>query len=226
MGPSGYNPGQTSKGDVAGNYTNSFGGTSSASPGAAGVAALILSRNPNLRWDEVREIMKNCCDKIDTQGGNYDANGHSPKYGYGRLNAKTAVELAVPVQPPQDRIVTATATKDVPILDFKTATLTVTVAETANLKDLKVTVDIEHTYIGDLIVSIRPPTATGIAPIVLHNNIGGGTDNLRKTYDKINTPTLVSLIGKSPQGTWTLVVKDTARLDQGRIRSVSLEMRL
>ncbi|HEV8717342.1 MAG TPA: S8 family serine peptidase [Candidatus Binatia bacterium] len=226
MGPSGYNPGQTSKGDAAGNYTNSFGGTSSASPGAAGVAALVLSRNPNLRWDEVRELMKNCCDKIDTQAGNYDANGHSPQYGYGRLNAKRAVELAVPTQPPQDRIVTATATKDVSIRDFKTATLTVNVAETANLKDLKVTVDIEHTYIGDLVVSIRPPTATGIAPIVLHNNIGGGTDNLRATYDKISTPTLASLIGKSPQGTWTLVVKDTARLDQGRIRSVSLEMRL
>jgi len=226
MGPSGYNPGQTSKGDAIGNYTNSFGGTSSACPGAAGVAALILSRNPNLRWDEVREIMKNCCDKIDTQGGNYDANGHSPKYGYGRLNAKRAIELAVPTQPPQDRIVTATATKDVPIRDFKTAQLTVNVAETASLKDIKVTVDIEHTYIGDLVVSIRPPTATSTALIVLHNNIGGGTDNLRTTYDKINTPALASLIGKSPQGTWTLVVKDTARLDQGRIRSVSLEMRL
>ena len=226
MGPSGYNPGQASKGDAVGNYTNSFGGTSSASPGAAGVAALILSRNPNLRWDEVREIMKNCCDKIDTQDGNYDVNGHSPKYGYGRLNAKRAVELAVPTQPPQDRIVLAAATKDVPIRDFKTATLAVTVAETASLKDLKVTVDIEHTYIGDLVVSIRPPTTTGVPAIVLHNNIGGGTDNLHATYDKINTPTLAALIGKSPQGTWTLVVKDTARLDQGRIRSVSLEMRL
>src|SRR5690606_36499143 len=38
----GYNPGLSSEGDHAGNYTNSFGGTSSACPGAAGVAALIL----------------------------------------------------------------------------------------------------------------------------------------------------------------------------------------
>ena len=57
-GTPGYNPGQTDKGDAAGNYTNSFGGTSSATPGAAGVAALILSRNPALRWDEVRDVMK------------------------------------------------------------------------------------------------------------------------------------------------------------------------
>ncbi len=226
MGASGYNPGQQSRGDTLGHYTNSFGGTSSACPGAAGVAALVLSRNPNLRWDEVRDIMKNCCDKIDTSGGNYDANEHSAKYGYGRLNAKKAVELALPTQPPQDRIAVATVTKDVAIRDFQTAKLVVTVAETANLKDVRVTVDIEHTYIGDLVVSIAPPSTTGIAPIVLHSNTGGGTDNLRTVYDKINTPALASLVGKSPQGDWTLAVKDTERVDQGRIRSVSLEMRL
>jgi subtilisin family serine protease len=225
MGPSGYNPGQTTKGDAAGNYTNSFGGTSSACPGAAGVAALVLSRNPNLRWDEVREVMKNSCDKIDVAGGAYNAQGHSPKYGYGRLNAKKAVELAVPATG-TDRIVTATAAKDVPIRDFQTSRLDVTVAETAPLKAVKVDVDIEHTYIGDLAVSIKPPAANGVGPIVLHSNAGGGTDNLRATYDQVNTPALAGLVGKKPQGRWTLVVKDTAAVDTGRIRRVSLEMHL
>lgn len=225
-GPSGYNPGQASRGDAAGNYTNSFGGTSSASPGAAGVAALILSRNPALRWDEVREVMKSSCDRIDTAGGGYDQNGHSPKYGYGRLNARKAVELAMPTPTPQDRVVTATATQNVPITDFKTSRLAVNVAETAVLKNLKVTVDIEHTYIGDLSVLLRPPSASGVGAILLHDNAGGGTDNLRTSYDPVSTSALSSLIGKSPQGRWTLVVKDTARLDQGRIRSVSLELHL
>ena len=44
-GKAGYNDGDTKKGDAAGNYTNSFGGTSSAAPGAAGVAALVLSNS-------------------------------------------------------------------------------------------------------------------------------------------------------------------------------------
>jgi subtilisin family serine protease len=223
MGPSGYNPGQTTKGDPAGNYTNSFGGTSSACPGAAGIAALILSRNPGLRCDEVREIMKNSCDKIDMAGGGYNAQGHSPKYGYGRLNAKKAVELAMPATGP-DRIVTATAAKDVPIRDFKTSRLGVTVAETSSIKAVKVEVDIEHTYIGDLVVSIQPPAASGVAAITLQANIGGGTQNLRTAYDQINTPALVALVGKKPQGTWTLVVKDTEAIDTGRIRSISVEM--
>jgi subtilisin family serine protease len=93
-GAPGYNPGQVSRGDEAGNYTNSFGGTSSAAPGAAGVAALVLARNSSLRWDQVKDILKRCCDRIDKADGDYDSNGHSPFYGYGRLNAKKAVELA------------------------------------------------------------------------------------------------------------------------------------
>ena len=90
----GYNPGLAEQGDAEGNYTNSFGGTSSACPGAAGVAALVISRNPSLRGDQVRDILRNCCDRIDPVGGKYDANGHSKLYGYGRLNARKAVELA------------------------------------------------------------------------------------------------------------------------------------
>jgi subtilisin family serine protease len=95
-GRMGYNSGRMQQGDAEGNYTNSFGGTSSACPGAAGVAALVISRNPSLSGQEVRDILRRCCDRIDPRGGNYDENGHSELYGYGRLNARRAVELARP----------------------------------------------------------------------------------------------------------------------------------
>lgn len=75
-------------------YTNSFGGTAAAAPGVAGVVALILSINPGLHWYEVKEIIKLSCDKIDPEGGEYDAGGHSKYYGYGRINAAKAVENA------------------------------------------------------------------------------------------------------------------------------------
>jgi hypothetical protein len=75
----------------ADNYTNSFGGTSSACPGAAGVAALVLSRNGSLRWDAVRDILRRSCERIDPEGGEYDQQGHSPFYGYGRVDANRAV---------------------------------------------------------------------------------------------------------------------------------------
>ena len=71
-------------------YTNSFGGTSSACPGAAGVAALVLSCNPSLTRDEVKDVLRRSCEQIDPEDGEYDEQGHSHLYGYGRLNAESA----------------------------------------------------------------------------------------------------------------------------------------
>jgi len=93
-GNDGYNAGSASLGDAKGNYVNSFGGTSSAAPGVAGVVALVLAANPGLHADAVRQILRRCCDRIDDRPGEYDADGHSPQYGYGRVDARRAVELA------------------------------------------------------------------------------------------------------------------------------------
>ncbi len=95
QGREGYNQGNLTNGDAAGSYTNSFGGTSSSCPGVAGVAALMLGANDALTWEEVRAIIKNSCDRIDLDYGDYDANGHSPFYGYGKINAAKAVENAL-----------------------------------------------------------------------------------------------------------------------------------
>jgi subtilisin-like proprotein convertase family protein len=123
-------------------------------------------------------------------------------------------------------VVTATATDDVPVRDLKTAKLALQVAETAALKALAVSVDIEHTYIGDLVVSIVPPPALGLPAIVLHDREGGGTDNLHKVYDSANVAGLATLLGQSPDGKWILSVRDAAAQDEGRIRQLSLQMRV
>ncbi|MCI0336207.1 MAG: S8 family serine peptidase, partial [Acidobacteria bacterium] len=75
-------------------YTNGFGGTSSATPLAAGIGALILSANGALKWDEVRSIMRSTAEKIDRTGGSY-RNGFSLQYGYGRVDAEAAVRDAL-----------------------------------------------------------------------------------------------------------------------------------
>lgn len=217
----GYNFGDTRFGDAAGNFANDFGGTSSACPGAAGVAALVLSRNPNLRWDEVRDILKRSCDKIDPQGGNYQ-NGRSPSYGFGRLNAETAVRLATPQRPAEG--VNISANVNLRIRDLQTTRGTLQVGDAAVLSKVKVTVDIEHTYIGDLIVKLVPPAATGVSGIVLHNRKGGATRNLQRTFDALNVAGLAGLSGKSAKGTWTLEVRDAAERDEGTLRSFGLEL--
>jgi thermitase len=67
-------------------------GTSFAAPCAAGCAALALSMNPDLTRDELRAIMRDSADQIG--GVVYDANGHNDDYGFGRVNAHAAVQLA------------------------------------------------------------------------------------------------------------------------------------
>ncbi|MEG3879750.1 S8 family serine peptidase [Microcoleus sp. herbarium7] len=89
----------------AGDYTDSFGGTSSATPVVAGVAALILSANPRLTAREVRKIIEETADKIvdpdpdpqlGNRLGNYDPNSRRCDwFGYGKVNALKAVQAAV-----------------------------------------------------------------------------------------------------------------------------------
>ena len=215
----GYNWGHPSLGDAAGDYTSRFGGTSSACPGVAGVAALVLARNPSLRWDEVKDVIRRSCDRIDPTGGRYDANGHSRKYGYGRVNAKKAVELALSA--PAGDVTSHSTRRAVAIRDLQTARLELEVAGGRKIKSLRVGVDIEHTWIGDLVVRVIPPHGV---PILLHDREGGGTQNLRQTYDEVSTPDLGALRGKSPRGRWGLEVEDRAKEDEGRVRRFKLEV--
>jgi subtilisin family serine protease len=87
----GFNTGTAAAGGTDGLHTNAFGGTSSATPLAAGIAALALSARPELTVGQVRAVMTSTCDRI---GSGYDANGRSRQYGYGRLNAGKAVAAA------------------------------------------------------------------------------------------------------------------------------------
>jgi subtilisin family serine protease len=90
----GFNIGLSERGGADGLHTNEFGGTSSATPLAAGVAALVLSVLPDLTRDELRELLITTADKI---GGaaQYGPNGHSDNFGFGRVSAAKAVAAAL-----------------------------------------------------------------------------------------------------------------------------------
>jgi subtilisin family serine protease len=80
--------------ESGGDYGTSTG-TSFAAPCTAGVAALVLAAKPEAMADEVRQILRDTCDKI---GGVSYTNGHHDKYGFGRINAASAVDAALGVQ--------------------------------------------------------------------------------------------------------------------------------
>lgn len=94
-GSKGYNSGSTSNGDAAGNYYKWFSGTSAATPIAAGVAALIIQKDPNLTWQQVRSRLRHTADKVPTRS-TYNDDGFSPFFGYGRVNALQAINDFTP----------------------------------------------------------------------------------------------------------------------------------
>ncbi|HYN50728.1 MAG TPA: S8 family serine peptidase [Thermoleophilaceae bacterium] len=92
-------------------HRNDFGGTSAATPLAAGVAALVLSADPDLTFIEARQILRDTAVKIDLAntdpvGQWLDVNGNpsntsglpaerSGWYGWGRVDAAAAVQTAI-----------------------------------------------------------------------------------------------------------------------------------
>jgi len=72
------------------NYTYSFGGTSAACPQVAGVAALVLSANPNLTQEQVKQILQCTARKLPDMFGE----NRTDDFGYGLVDAYGAVLVA------------------------------------------------------------------------------------------------------------------------------------
>ncbi len=82
-----------SAGSNSSDSSSTFGGTSASCSLAAGVAALVLSINPALSASDVRQVLRATADKI---GPIPYVDGFNTEYGYGRLNARAALEGALP----------------------------------------------------------------------------------------------------------------------------------
>jgi subtilisin-like proprotein convertase family protein len=87
---------------------------------------------------------------------------------------------------------------------------------TSRIGSVEVSVDIAHTWIGDLRVSLLSPAGS---EVLLHDRAGGSTDNLARTFTPANTPTLGVLTGQSAAGAWRLRVVDSGAQDVGKLNS-------
>lgn len=88
-----------SAGYDGGECTASFGGTSSATPLAAGMIALALQARPELTWRDVKHIIARSAMPLRLDAGNWtppNARGyrHSPAYGFGLLKAPQLLAAA------------------------------------------------------------------------------------------------------------------------------------
>ena len=243
----------TTTGQGAG-VTNSFGGTSSATPLVAGIAALVISANPQLSAVEVTSILKRTASKdLSMQGyaktppASFDPNPTwdvspiapfasgafqnipdpdgtwSPWFGHGRVDALAAVTAAGAGQedPTEDASHFSAPSLTIPDNDPVGVRDTITLQETGTVATLKIGIDLEHSFIGDLRVTLIAPSGR---TAVLHDRNGGNTKNLRRTFEIGSTPSLAGMVNQPIHGDWTLLVQDLALQDVGILRRWEIEV--
>jgi subtilisin-like proprotein convertase family protein len=88
-------------------------------------------------------------------------------------------------------------------------------------RKIQVYVDIEHTYIGDLQITLVSPTGKSY---LLRKNSGGRQKNLSGTYGKdlASLTALDELSKVAVTGNWNLKVADTISRDIGALKSWKL----
>ncbi len=89
------------------------------------------------------------------------------------------------------------------------------------VREVSVSLDITHTFVGDLVVALASPAGTSVD---LHRRSGGWTDNIIQTYTMATTPALESLRGEPVQGDWTLKVADLEGQDLGKLNHWALKI--
>ena len=111
----------------------------------------------------------------------------------------------------------------VPDNDPSGITDTITVASSGALKDIKVSIDLRHTYVGDLDVKLIAPNGTEVK---LHARGGRNAQDLVGTFgaDLRAIDDLKSLVGVDVKGAWQLKVVDLAGQDTGTLNTWSLDL--
>jgi len=136
--------------------------------------------------------------------------------------------LPIPVDPkpePNLEHVQVEIAPNLPIPDAQPTGISsrISVGATNAIAALTVTVDIEHTFIGDLRVTLASPGGTIVA---LHKQEGAGTDDLVRTYTSTELPDLAKFVGEAANGNWVLRVSDHVGQDTGQLRRWALDIGL
>ncbi len=93
---------------------------------------------------------------------------------------------------------------------------TINVTQPMTIAEVQVDLNITHTWIGDLLVTLTSPTGT---VVTLHNRTGGSADNIHQTYTFSTQFT-----GQQAAGPWVLHVDDNFTADTGTLDSWTLRV--
>ena len=206
-----------SGGYTSGDYTDSFGGTSSATPLVSGVIALMLEANPNLTWRDVQHVLVETSRKNDASDSSWTTNGDgylvSHKYGFGVVDASAAVNLAAQwsLVESEMNFSTGMQTVNLGIPDNSGApiNLSVNITEPLHLESIDVYVDIDHTYRGDVELILTAPS--GMQSILTEKHSDANNDYADWRFSTVQH------WGEDSRGEWILSAEDKGNGDVGTI---------
>ena len=173
-------PGNGILSTIPNNGTETMSGTSMATPHVAGIAALVLSINPTLTRQQVRNIIESTCQKVyqysssNPSGYTYSITSGRPngtwnnEMGYGLVNAFAAVQATCPT----------------PILNFTTQIVTTdtTVTNCGDINMQNVTVT------NGAILALKAVGNINVQGVTVNNNSklileAGGEVNIISDFD-------------------------------------------
>ena len=225
------------------NYTSTYNGTSAAAPMITGVVALMLEANPNLTWRDVKHILANTSirdeatlinskfdnslaqeeKKVSLRGAeividpgwttNNAGYRHSSRYGFGRVDAKAAVDMAqdmtannfgnynASIDCSNDSTQSLSSDTGINTITSKIS-LDRTQEEIDFIEHTRITLTFEHTDIENTQVVLISPSGTRS---ILHWPIAGGNES--NSFDSVSLASS-AFYGETAHGEWTLEISD------------------
>ncbi|MBC8039146.1 MAG: S8 family serine peptidase [Opitutaceae bacterium] len=229
-GSNGYNPGTGELSDQ--NYTQTFSGTSAAAPIVSGVIALMLEANPDLGWRDVKEILLRSSTQLQPSDDNWvERDGGQPSlppikhhefFGGGLINAEDAVALAASWTPLGTEAVvsesTARVSQTIPDDPDNGLVFSFTPDSGPRLRveHVEVTVNIAHTYRGDLVIKLTSPSGT-VSTLASLSSQDFGNNYTNWTFSSVRH------WGESSEGTWQLSIVDVVGFDIGTFNFATIK---
>ena len=218
-GTNGYNETSAAAG---GDYTDDFGGTSSATPTVAGVIALMLEKKPGLGWRDVKEILIRSAAKFDPTDSGWADNSagfhFNHKYGAGIVDATAAVNMAATwtnLGPAASKTLTQGGLGlAIPDNSSIGVTRSFTFSGTElRVEHVQVALTATHPYRGDLEVILTSPSGM-VSRLAEERNGDDGIDYAGWTFSSVRH------WGETSTGTWTVKVADRGSSDVGTLSSL------
>ncbi|MEY3898269.1 MAG: hypothetical protein RLZZ214_3790, partial [Verrucomicrobiota bacterium] len=223
-GSLGYNTAASASG---GDYADDFGGTSSATPSAAGVVALMLEKNPNLGWRDVQEILIRTAVQPPASTGwvtNPAGLDFNHDFGAGLIDATAAVNLAATWTnlPAQTSTTSSQTALSVAIPENNATGTTRTFdlsAANIRVEQVTLTLSATHTARGNLEITLTSPGGMASTLAAVHSDSGDNYSNW--TFSSVRN------WGELSTGTWTLKIADrsaTGNTAGGTLTAASLKI--